>query len=460
MAIIKIKPIKVRVKSAIKYITDEEKVSNNNFGLTKNDLLNSITYIENDNKTQDKEFVSSINCNLDRAVEEMTETKISKGKTGGILAYHIIQSFDKEEVTPEQTHQLGIEFVEEMFEGNFEIIIATHLNTKHYHNHIIVNSVSFVDGSRFNANRETYARMRHINDNLCKSHNLKVLDNKKSKNGIDYEQYYKGYERKNNYKNKTKRIIDSAIKESFSFEDFKDVMNKYGYEVNIRYGKISVKDKNHNRNIRIERAYGEDYTVDKIKKRILEELPSKNKYSYKYRINTPKKDIFHTKYKKNKRKSKGFIALYYHYCYLLKTHPRKVRSRLSNFMKEEVERMELYSKEAKFLNINNINTLEDISLFDTLKNREKSELISKREALYRLRKKEIDPDEKERLTKEISDISKEIRFIQEQINIAERIEDRIPEIKEKLKRITEEREEEIKKSKEREQEKYKFKERW
>ena len=122
--------------------------------------------------------------------------------------------------------------------------------------------------------------------------------------------------------------------------------------------------------------------------------------------------------------------------------------------------MELYSKEAKFLNINNINTLEDISLFDTLKNREKSELLSKREALYRLRKKEIDPDEKERLTKEISDISKEIRFIQEQINIAERIEDRIPEIKEKLKRITEEREEEIKKSKEREQEKYKFKERW
>lgn len=241
--------------------------------------------------------------------------------------------------------------------------------------------------------------------------------------------------------------------------DFKDVMNKYGYEVIIRYGKISVKDNNHNRNIRIERAYGEEYTIDNIKKRILEEYPSHN-YSYKYKIKNPKKDIFHTKYKKNLKKSKGFIALYYHYCYLLKTHPRKIRSKLSNFMKEEVQRMELYSKEAKFLNLNNINTLEDISLFDTLKNREKSELISKRETLYRLRKKEIDPEEKERITKEISDISKEIRFISEQIKIAERIEDRIPEIKEKLKRITEEREEEIKKSKEREQEKYKFKERW
>lgn len=460
MAIIKVKPIKVRVKSAIKYITDEDKVQNKSFGLVKDDLLDSITYIENDSKTQDKRFVSTLNCTLENALEEMNKTKEYRNKTGGILAFHIIQSFDREEISPELTHQLGIEFAEEMFGDRFEVIIATHLNTKHYHNHIIINSVSCKDGLRYYDTKENYARMRHINDNLCKNYKLKVIENKKTKAGIDYERFYKGYERKNNYKNKTKRIIDSAIKESFSFEDFKDVMNKYGYEVNIRYGKISVKDKNHNRNIRIERAYGEDYTVDNIKKRILEELPSKNKYSYKYKINTPKKDIFHTKYKKNKQKSKGFIALYYHYCYLLKTHPRKVRSRLSNFMKEEVERMELYSKEAKFLNINNINTLEDISLFDTLKNREKSELISKREALYRLRKKEVDPDEKERITKEISDISNEIRFIQEQINIAERIEDRIPEIKEKLKRITEEREEEIKKSKEREQEKYKFKERW
>ena len=452
MAIIKVKPIKVRVNSAIKYITNEEKVLNPSFKNIKNDLLDSIDYIENDSKTNDKTFVSTLNCSIDNAYEQMQRTKISREKTDGILAFHIIQSFDKEEVTPEQAHKLGIEFAEEMFEGRFEVIIATHLNTEHFHNHIIINSVSFKDGLRYYDNKENYARMRHINDNLCKSYHLKVVENKKSKSGIDYEKFYKGYERKNNYKNKTKRIIDSAIKESFSFSDFKDVMNKFGYEVMIRYGKISVKDKEHKRNKRIERAYGEDYTVDNIKKRILEEFPSKNKYSYKYKVNPPKKDIFHTKYKKNKHKSKGFIALYYHYCYLLKTHPRKTRSKISNIMREEAEKMDMYSKEAKFLNVNNINTLNDINLFDTMKNEEKSILISKRENLYRVRKKERDPYKKELITKEISEISEQIKFIGEQLKIVERIEDRIPDIKEKLKLITEERQKEI--------EKNKVKERW
>ena len=74
-------------------------------------------------------------------------------------------------------------------------------------------------------------------------------------------------------------------------------MNKYGYEVNIRYGKISVKDRNHNRNIRIERAYGEDYTVDNIKKRILEEFPCKNKYSYKYKITCGEETVAEEEYK-------------------------------------------------------------------------------------------------------------------------------------------------------------------
>ena len=89
-------------------------------------------------------------------------------------------------------------------------------------------------------------------------------------------------------------------------------MKKLDYEIIYRANKISLRHKNYNRNIRIERRFGEDYSIENIKRRILEEESVRvpfieNVYSRK--INYPF-------VKRHKRaKAKGFIALYYHYCY-------------------------------------------------------------------------------------------------------------------------------------------------
>ena len=89
--------------------------------------------------------MSGVNCNPKTALEEMTITKEQYGKAGGILGFHAFQSFAEREVTPEQCHAIGVRLAEEMWGDRFEVVVSTHLNTNHYHNHFVINSVSFKD---------------------------------------------------------------------------------------------------------------------------------------------------------------------------------------------------------------------------------------------------------------------------------------------------------------------------
>ena len=73
----------------------------------------------------------------------MTATKERWGKTGGVLGYHIIQSFSTGETTPDEAHEIGIELTRRLFGDRFEAVIGTHLNTDNLHTHIVINSVSF-----------------------------------------------------------------------------------------------------------------------------------------------------------------------------------------------------------------------------------------------------------------------------------------------------------------------------
>lgn len=77
-------------------------------------------------------------------------------KTDKVQGFHFIQSFKPGEVTPEQAHQLGCEFIERCFANDYEVVIGTHTDRAHIHNHIIVNSVSFVDGHKYQSTPATF----------------------------------------------------------------------------------------------------------------------------------------------------------------------------------------------------------------------------------------------------------------------------------------------------------------
>ena len=115
----------------------------------KSRLDQLIEYAINGEKTEEKLYVSGINCIPDTAFYEMKNVKKQFFKTEGIVCFHGIQSFVKDEVTPEQAHEIAVKLANELWGEKFQVIVSTHLNTNNIHNHFVINSVSFLDGKRF-----------------------------------------------------------------------------------------------------------------------------------------------------------------------------------------------------------------------------------------------------------------------------------------------------------------------
>ena len=68
-----------------------------------------------------------------------------------------------------------------MWGDRFEVLVSTHLDKAHYHNHFVINSVSFVDGKKYYDNRENYKRMRDLSDSLCQKYRLSVIEHPQQK---------------------------------------------------------------------------------------------------------------------------------------------------------------------------------------------------------------------------------------------------------------------------------------
>lgn len=128
-------------------------------------------YILNSKKTENMVYVRAYNCSKGKASEEMLKTQKRYGKDKsrkGIVAYHLVQSFKDLETTPEIAHQCGMELAEKLFAGRYEVVVATHVDHKHLHNHLIFNAVSFVDGRKYRNNFKDYFRdIRGISDQIC-----------------------------------------------------------------------------------------------------------------------------------------------------------------------------------------------------------------------------------------------------------------------------------------------------
>ena len=152
------------LKRVIEYTTNVDKVSGENSNYLE--LHKVIEYAKASYKTEEQLYVTGINCIAEKALEEMMITKRAYNQMNGILAFHGYQSFVEGEVTPEQAHKIGVKLAEEMWGDRFEVVVSTHLNTKHIHNHFVLNSVSFMDGLRYYDNRENYALLRATSDSL------------------------------------------------------------------------------------------------------------------------------------------------------------------------------------------------------------------------------------------------------------------------------------------------------
>ena len=392
----------------------------------KSRLDRLIDYAINGEKTENKLYVSGINCMPDTAFYEMTNVKKQFFKIGGIECYHGYQSFAEGEVTAEQAHEIGVKLAEEIWGDRFQVIVSTHLNTDNIHNHFVLNSVSFIDGKRFCNTKKDYAIMRNTSDKLCEEYGLSIL-----KHEHQNDRYNK-FATSSLYKELMKDSIDYAIANSKDYNEFIKILQDLDYIVTEKNDTLSIRREPYKRNTRIERQFGSQYSKENIYKRILETQPE---FPY-----SPEPYLLinrtYENYNNEKQKClqfKGSISyLIYHYEKLLGINTEIVSKRNITKMTPEliqaIKKMDEFSKQVRFVCKNNINTEQELLDYQKSAYEKINPLKSERENLWRKHKRAKTEDEKETIENQIVEISKKITPLAEEIRLCDNIFKRLEKI--------------------------------
>lgn len=233
----------------------------------KSTLKKAIDYIINPDKTDSGQLVYSHGCSVETADLEMAITAKQGTGRGDRVAYHLMQSFSPDDdISPEKALELGIEFAQRVTGEKCEFVIATHIDKKHIHNHIIFNSVDYVNHRKYHSDIKDKYRIRDINDDICKANNLSVLPKYDAQRKFKYKNVHK--EEKNSWIKKLQDAIDQAIQTSDPYDDFLVALEMEGYEINKTRKKfISFRAPGQERFTRA-KTIGENYTEEAIRERI------------------------------------------------------------------------------------------------------------------------------------------------------------------------------------------------
>ena len=387
-----------------------------------------IEYVMNGDKTDEMKYVSGVNCLPETAYEEMTSTKnrFNKGKEQ-IIGYHLIQSFKEGEVTPEVAHELGLEYVNEVFGKDFEVVVATHLNTDNVHNHIVINSVSLKTGKKFYDYHASRDYLRIVSDCICQYYGLSVLEDSIWK----HKGAYKRFAKENSYMQMVKSDVDRCIEKALYEKDFRKRLEELGYSYSNTYEQgLVIIDNTRDRKVYLQKFFGDEYSYNKVIDRILEyENTNIIKYGKKYKMGIEEyKKMLEIK---RKNEIKKLPLLYILFCILLKIDPipakmdfKNARVPLTKEMRIEVKYMNELSRQAVLLTENKIGSLGDLNAFRTKLEDEVRTLKGTRESLQRKKRKSTNQEDIAKFDTELKLIAPKIKQLNVNIQNCYKIEKR------------------------------------
>mgnify|MGYP005781420575 CR=1 FL=1 len=361
-----------RLDDSVRYVLNEKKTSRSQ---NADSLREAVDYALNWDKTEQDLFESAIGCTLETAFADMCRVKKMWHKEGGVQGFHLVQSFAPGEGTPEQAHQIGLELAENLLDGRFQAVIATHLNTGHLHNHIVWNSVSMVDGKKYRSNAKTYiTQVRRISDELCRKYELSVIQTQNSeKVARPYVQWLAEQNGKPTWKTLIRQDVDAAALVAFTWNQFVRELEKKGYTFRFDRKYATLCPPGRDRPVRF-KTLGEDYTPDAIQKRILEPKPflPAGKKRRRRKLRTGGKSL---------RKLTGLRALYVSYLYKMGALPRKP-SRSSFAVREDIRRLDKRIAQMQFLSKHRIDNREQLAALEKEAEAQISALLRERRMLY------------------------------------------------------------------------------
>ena len=236
MAVTGFWPVYRNLKATLDYADNPDKTTAPEY-LDEN-LYAALRYAENDDKTDRKMFVGGINCSAQNAYAEMIAVQQRFGLRGKVAGYHGIQSFREGEVTPEQAFAIGKETARKMWGDKYQVLVTVHLNTDNVHCHFVVNPVSFKDGAKFKNKIGGHKELRKISDEICREHELSVLEN---------SDFYKAG--KKTHRDYLREDVEYCLSFATTPREFENQLYALGYALDpVRF---SVKAKHWERAVRL-----------------------------------------------------------------------------------------------------------------------------------------------------------------------------------------------------------------
>lgn len=457
MATTSIWRVKGWLGKVVVYVENPDKTTNPKFFTDKDmaeqdgqELSDVIRYAVNSRKTQkaDNEdcavvhrFVSGINCSPSTARDEMLAVKKRFGKESGTVAYHGYQSFAPGETTPEMAHEIGMKLAARLWGDRYQVIVATHLDKEnHLHNHFVLNTVSFVDGIKYHRTKKDYHDMQTVSDELCREYRLSVIENPQYGKAKQYGEWRAEQEQRPTWRGLIRADIDEAVRQAMTERQFFDALRKKGYTVKV--GKdISVRPPGKERFVRLMRNFGEDYSLDSIRRRILSQRRPER------RTTEQKPEILRVRLignLKTARKLTGFRTLYVHYCYLLgifpKNRPQQSRKRLHFLLREDLLKLDAITAETRLLIGHRIDTAEQLFCYRDEVNGKIEALTADRKQLYKAQRTaavKSDPEKASEVKVKVAALSKELAALRKEVVLCNSIAERSGVIQEKIKAVRE-----------------------
>ena len=415
MATTKIWDVRAHVSKLLAYVANKNKTTmefeNKKFDEAER-LAAEILGLPYDHfATEEKKFVTGINCTPDNAGEIMLSL-LSETSNDDIQAYHGYQSFKPNEVTPDVAHAIGVQLANELWGEDFPVIVATHIDKGHVHNHFCLSATGF-SGKRYHDCKATYKLMRDTSDRLCREYNLSVIEKPKQQGAKHIAEVHAEKNGIPTIRDQIRADIMAISNFELTLKNFYRRMRDLGYTFEYRGQYLRIKPHGYNKFFRMDKL-GAEYTEEAIKARMV-----KNAREYSWvRVQYYQPTL--------REKPKGLYALYLHYCYLLGAIPKVIPKNPEAYaaLKEDARRARRYSEQAKFLGKYGLDTKDDLIQHALKIDPQMKALCKERQKLRNKMRWIKDPAQAQPIREEIFAISAKIKTLRKEFAMCKDVYDR------------------------------------
>ena len=381
------------------------------------DLWNAARYAERPEATADGQYVTAINCTRETAVQQMILTKKQFRKTEGYIAWHGYQSFKPGEISPELCHKIGVMTAKAMWGDRFQIIVTTHLDKEHLHNHFVFNSVSFVDGKKYNYSKRELHRLREYSDYDCEYYHLSVVP--VPHKAPSRPAYFDEKDGKPTRYNVYREDIREAFQNSCTLQDAEAYLRRLGYITDFSdrvHYRIRLPQYKHFTRLD---TLDSRWTPERLS-RMLSWTPSV-KAVVRWQTDVPE-HLRHVHFPH--QKPSHIYRLYLYYCFQLGILPKGTAYKPNSpFLREELRKLDQYDRETRFLGETGIETMDELQAYIADRQTALDQLTAERTSIQN-KMRRADPKTQESLRQQKTEKPASITTLREQLKLAKSVEAR------------------------------------